>query len=94
MLQLYFHPSPNPMKVALFLEEAGLPYELVAVDTRKGEQHLPSFRAINTVMAQSSSIEPSDFAQRVITRRKVSRYSSMRSGAMNGGRPNAKRYAR
>src|SRR5688572_27660383 len=47
MLQLYFHPSPNPLKVALFLEEAGLPYEVVAIDTRKGEQHTPAFRAIN-----------------------------------------------
>lgn len=47
MIQLYFHPSPNPLKVALFLEEAGLPYEAVPVDTRKGEQHLPAFLKIN-----------------------------------------------
>ncbi|MDB5856674.1 MAG: glutathione S-transferase, N-terminal domain protein [Ramlibacter sp.] len=47
MLKLYYHPSPNPLKVALYLEEAGLPYELVPVDTRKGEQHAPAFRAIN-----------------------------------------------
>ena len=47
MIKLYYHPSPNPLKVALFLEEAGLPYELVPVDTRKGEQHAPSFLAIN-----------------------------------------------
>ncbi|MDP0929464.1 glutathione binding-like protein [Paracoccus onubensis] len=31
----------------MLLEEAGLPYELVPVDTSKGEQHAPSFRAIN-----------------------------------------------
>ncbi len=47
MIKLYFHPSPNPAKVALFLEESGLPYELVPVDTRKGEQHSPAFLAIN-----------------------------------------------
>jgi GST-like protein len=47
MIKFYFHPSPNPAKVALFLEEAGLPYELVPVDTRKGEQHSPAFLAIN-----------------------------------------------
>lgn len=47
MIKLYFHPSPNPMKVALYLEEAGLPYEVVAVDTRKGEQHDAAFVAIN-----------------------------------------------
>ena len=45
--KFYYHPSPNPAKVALFLEEAGLPYELVPVDTRKGEQHAPAFMAIN-----------------------------------------------
>ena len=47
MLKLYYHPTPNPAKVALFLEEAGLPYEFVPVDTRKGEQHSEAYRAIN-----------------------------------------------
>ena len=47
MIKFYYHPSPNPAKVALFLEEAGLEYELVPVDTRKGEQHEPAFLAIN-----------------------------------------------
>lgn len=45
--KFHYHPSPNPAKVALFLEEVGLPYELVPVDTRKGEQHEPDYRAIN-----------------------------------------------
>ena len=47
MLKFYYHPSPNPAKVALFLEEAALPYELVPIDTRKGEQFQLSFLAIN-----------------------------------------------
>ena len=47
MLKFYFHPTPNPMKVALFLAESGLEYEVIAVDTRKGEQHSPDFRRIN-----------------------------------------------
>ena len=47
MLKFYFHPSPNPAKVALLLQEAGIAYELMPVDTSKGEQHLPAFRAIN-----------------------------------------------
>jgi GST-like protein len=47
MIRFYFHPTPNPAKVALLLEEAGLPYEVVPVDTGKGEQHKPAFRAIN-----------------------------------------------
>jgi len=47
MIKFYYHPSPNPAKVALFLEEAGLEYEVVPVDTRKGEQFTPAFLAIN-----------------------------------------------
>ena len=47
MIKFYYHPSPNPAKVALFLEEAGLEYELVPVDTRKGEQHSSGYRSIN-----------------------------------------------
>jgi GST-like protein len=47
MIKLYYHETPNPAKVALFLEEAGLEYEVVPVDVRKGEQHSPAFLAIN-----------------------------------------------
>jgi GST-like protein len=47
MIRFYFHPTPNPAKVALMLEEAGLAYEVVPVDTSKGEQHTAAFRAIN-----------------------------------------------
>ena len=47
MIKFYFHPSPNPLKIALFLEEAGLPYEAIAVDTRKGDQFKPEFLKIN-----------------------------------------------
>lgn len=47
MIRFFYHPTPNPAKIALFLEEADLPYEVVPVDTSKGEQHAPAFRAIN-----------------------------------------------
>lgn len=47
MIHFYYHPTPNPAKVTLFLEESSLPYEIVPVDTAKGEQHGASFRAIN-----------------------------------------------
>jgi GSH-dependent disulfide-bond oxidoreductase len=47
MIRFYFHPTPNPAKVSLFLEESGLPYDVLPVDTSKGEQHTPAFRAVN-----------------------------------------------
>jgi GST-like protein len=47
MLKFYYHPTPNPSKVALFLEEAGLPYELVPVDISRGEQHSAAYLSVN-----------------------------------------------
>src|SRR6516225_10224533 len=47
MIKFYYNLAPNPTKVALALEEMGLQYELVPVDTRKGEQHTPAFLAVN-----------------------------------------------
>jgi GST-like protein len=47
VIKFYYSLAPNPRKVALFLEEAGLPYEPIPVDTRKGDQHLPAFTAVN-----------------------------------------------
>jgi GST-like protein len=47
MLKFYYSGAPNPTKVALFLEEASLPYEAIPVDTRKGDQHKPEYLAIN-----------------------------------------------
>jgi GSH-dependent disulfide-bond oxidoreductase len=47
MIKLYFHATPNSMKVALLLEELQVPYEVVTIDIFKGEQHEPEFRKIN-----------------------------------------------
>jgi GST-like protein len=47
MIKFYYSTAPNPMKVALCLEEMGLAYEPIPVDTRKGEQHRPGYLAIN-----------------------------------------------
>jgi GST-like protein len=47
MMRLYYHPSANPNKVALFLEESGLSHEVVPIDPRKGEQFSAAYLAIN-----------------------------------------------
>ena len=47
MIKFYYSLAPNPMKVALFLEEAGLEYEAIPVDTRKGDQHAAAYNALN-----------------------------------------------
>jgi GSH-dependent disulfide-bond oxidoreductase len=47
MIKFFYNLSPDPMKVALLLEELELPYELFPVDTRKKQHLLPEFRSIN-----------------------------------------------
>ena len=47
MIELHYWPTSNGQKISMALEEMGLPYELVPVDTRKGDQHKPEFLAIN-----------------------------------------------
>jgi GST-like protein len=47
MLTFFFNGSPNPTKVALLLEELGLPYEPRPIDVRKGDQFAPDFLAVN-----------------------------------------------
>ncbi|WP_342069292.1 glutathione S-transferase family protein [Yoonia algicola] len=47
MIDFYFNAAPNPMKVALFLEESGIDYRPVPLDTKLGQQHTPEFLSIN-----------------------------------------------
>ncbi|WP_375570944.1 glutathione S-transferase N-terminal domain-containing protein [Ahrensia marina] len=47
MITFYYSMAPNPMKVALFLEEVGLDYKPVPIDTKKAEQHTDAFKAMN-----------------------------------------------
>jgi GSH-dependent disulfide-bond oxidoreductase len=47
MIRFYFHHTPNPMKVALFLEESGLTYEVIPVDIFKHEQHTLEYLQVN-----------------------------------------------
>lgn len=47
MIEFFFNAAPNPLKVALFLEESGLDYRPVPVETKRGEQHTDTFRAMN-----------------------------------------------
>lgn len=47
MLKFYFNGAPNPTKVALMLEELGIAYEPIPIDTRKGMQFDPAYLKIN-----------------------------------------------
>jgi GSH-dependent disulfide-bond oxidoreductase len=47
VIDLYYWPTPNGHKVAMFLEETAVPYRLVPVNIGKGEQFKPDFLAIS-----------------------------------------------
>src|SRR5262247_898167 len=47
MIDLYYAPGPNPRKVAILLEECGLPYTVIPVNALKGEQFSPEFLRIS-----------------------------------------------
>ena len=43
MIDLYFWPTPNGWKIAIMLEECGLPYNVVKTDIGRGDQFKPEF---------------------------------------------------
>ena len=47
MIDLYYWPTSNGQKIALFLEEAGVKYNQHAVNIAKGDQFKPEFLAIS-----------------------------------------------
>ena len=47
MIDFHYWPTPNGWKVAIMLEETGLPYRLIPVDIQRGEQHAAAFLAIS-----------------------------------------------
>ncbi len=47
MIDLYYWPTPNGHKITLFLEEAGLPYQITPVDIGAGDQFKPEFLAFS-----------------------------------------------
>ena len=46
MIDLYYWTTPNGHKVSLFLEEAGLPYEVHPINIGQGDQFRPDFLKI------------------------------------------------
>jgi GSH-dependent disulfide-bond oxidoreductase len=47
MIDCYYWPTPNGHKITLFLEEAGLPYQIKPVDIGVGDQFKPEFLAFS-----------------------------------------------
>ena len=62
MIELHSAPTPNGVKIAIMLEECGLPYRYLPVDIGKGEQFAPDFLAIspNNRIPAIVDTEPAD----------------------------------
>ena len=43
MIDFYYWTTPNGHKVTMFLEEAGLDYNIKPINISKGEQFVPAF---------------------------------------------------
>ncbi len=69
------------MKVALCLEELALPYELIPVDTLKGQQHTAEYRVINPNGKAPSIV---DNGKRVFDSNAILMYLSEKTGALAG----------
>ena len=81
MLRFHFHHTPNPMKVALLLEELGIDYEVVPLDTFKGEQHSDAYKAVNP-NAKAPAIE--DDGVRVFDSSAICLYLAEKHGRLLG----------
>ena len=88
MIKFYYNLAPNPTKVALALEDMGLPYELVPVDTRKGDLHAPAFLAINP-NAKVPAIVDGDAT--VFDSNAILLYLAEKTGTFGGGKSPAAR---
>jgi GST-like protein len=47
MIDLYYWTTPNGHKITMFLEEAGLTYNVIPINIGKGDQFKPEFLAIS-----------------------------------------------
>jgi len=57
-IDLYYWPTPNGWKITIFLEEAGIPYDLAPVDITSGDQHEEEFLRISPNNKMPAIVDP------------------------------------
>jgi len=57
-IDLYYWPTPNGWKISIFLEEAGLPYQVIPVNIMAGDQFKPEFLAFSPNNKMPAIIDP------------------------------------
>lgn len=88
MIRHYFHRAPNPNKVALFLEETGIPHETIPINIGNGDQHTAHYRTINPngkVPAIIDTNGPGGKEVRVFDSGAILLYLAEKTGKLLGG---------
>jgi GSH-dependent disulfide-bond oxidoreductase len=57
-IELYYWPTPNGWKIAIMLEELGVPYEIKYVNIGRGEQFAPDFLKIAPNNRMPAIVDP------------------------------------
>jgi GST-like protein len=57
-IDLYYWPTPNGWKITIFLEETGLPYDLIPVDITSGDQFEEGFLKISPNNKMPAVVDP------------------------------------
>jgi glutathione S-transferase/GST-like protein len=58
MIELHYWPTPNGKKIAIALEEMGLPYQLVPVNISAGDQFTPAFLKLSPNGRMPAIVDP------------------------------------
>ena len=57
-IEHYYWPTPNGWKIAIMLEECGLPYTMIPVNIAKGDQFKPDFLKISPNNRMPAIVDP------------------------------------
>lgn len=57
-IELYYWPTPNGHKITIFMEEAGLPYQVHPVDIGNGDQFKPDFLKLSPNNKMPAIVDP------------------------------------
>ena len=58
MIDLYTWPTPNGHKIHIMLEEVGLPYNVIPIDIRQGDQFDPAYLKLNPNNKMPTIVDP------------------------------------
>ena len=85
MIRFYYHPSPNPLKIALLLEEANLPYEVVPSTPRRASSmrasFAPSIQTARRLLSSTRKVRPEPRPASLIRARSFSTSATRLSGS-------------